>query len=324
MEKISCPICHSNSYSVVATKADYTVPFINVICEKCALVYANPVPSRAELEEYYKRGFIQVRHQIQSVDEARERARRKGSAAKYPVAGLRDGLSAGSKVLEIGCSYGFLLKALHDATGCDTQGVEPNEVSGRFATEEFGIPVVHATVEEYLALPTAETYDLIIISHVLEHVADPVAVLTALRPRLKKGGRLYVCVPDVTHLQEPLESFFQTPHVTSFSPWTLHLALQAAGLKILTLKRKLKWPKAGFEVFAAPVSDPTAAAPLGVVLRGSDVRQVKWHLKRIGLQYGILRALKRLVGIIIPKRIIEKASVKLRQWLRAAGDAGSS
>ena len=320
MEKITCPLCHSSEFKVVATRADYTQPFTNVICTECALVYANPAPTSSELEEYYKRGFIQVRHQVQSVEEARERARRKGSAAKYPVTGLVEKLTRGSSVLEIGCSYGFLLNALHAASGCSVQGVEPNEVSGRFAGEEFGISVIQATVEDYLKSQPAGKYDLIIISHVLEHVADPVFVLTALRQELKPGGELYVCVPDVTHLQEPPESFFQVPHLTSFSPWTLHLALQAAGYKIVRSQRNLRKPRSGMEVFAVSFEDSAAAEAHAAFLIGSDPEKVMRGIEAARLQYAFLRRLKKIVSPLIPKKHLEAVSQKIRYWVRALSD----
>jgi len=41
-----------------------------------------------------------------------------------------------------------------------------------------------------------ESFDVILASHVLEHVADPVAVVFRLHTLLKPGGRLLVLVPN--------------------------------------------------------------------------------------------------------------------------------
>lgn len=321
MIHVPCPLCGSDDAFAVAQVADYTEPFRNVICRRCALVYADPQPTPEELSAYYKRQFIQGRHQIASIDEARERARKKGSQAKYPIDGLRDGIGAGSRVLEIGCSYGFLLNAIKTGTAATVEGVEPSEVSGSFAETEFGFPVFHGTVEEYLATPVKTTYDLIIISHVLEHLADPVAMLQAIRRRLTPGGRLYVCVPDVTHLQEPTETFFQVPHLTSFSPWTLFLVLWAAGFKPLSLARRLKAPKSGMEFFAAAKDDPRPALSMASVREGRDPAEVVGHLKATARKYGAMRGLKRVASAIVPRERLERLSVAVRRKLRAAQDA---
>lgn len=324
MIHIFCPLCGSDDAFPVAEVADYTEPFTNVICRRCALVYADPQPTAEELSVYYKRQFIQGRHQIATVEEARERAKRKGSQAKYSIEGLRDGLTSASRVLEIGCSYGFLLHALEEGTGAEVEGVEPNDISGRFAEAEFGFPVFHGTVEEYLASPLQEGYDLIIIYHVLEHLPDPVAVLRALRQRLKPDGRLYVCVPDVTHLQEPPETFFQVPHVVSFSPWTLSLALWRAGWKPVKWARRLRPPKNGMECYAVLDTDPRFMAPAVETLIGVSPARVAASIANVRRQYAALRMVKRGFKKVLPTERLEKISLSVRRRVRAWRDKQAS
>ncbi len=317
----ACPLCGSDSYRVVATKADYTADLQNVLCEVCGLVYANPRYSDKELKAYYEGEFIQGRHQITTVDEARERAKRKGSEKKYSAEGLKDGLTKDSRVLEIGCSYGFLLKVVRDATGCQVRGVEPSQVSGYFAEQEFGIPVFHGSVEEYLASPNDGPYDLIIIYHVLEHLVDPVGDLKKLRERLSDTGRLYICVPDVTHLQEPPETFFQIPHLTSFSAWSLSQVLVKAGFKPESIQRKLAAPKHGMEIYSVK-GERKIEDLAGEFLIGKNLSDVANHLYWKGRMYGTLRGAKTLIEKILPKTWIEKASLKLRRLIRGASDKG--
>lgn len=320
MQNVRCPLCGSDDAFPVATVADYTEPFTNVICRRCALVYANPQPTSEELETYYRKQFIQGRHEITSVEDARERARKKGSQQKYSTDGLRDRLSAASRVLEIGCSYGFLLNAIKRDTGANVFGVEPSDISGKFATEEFGIPVFHGTVEQYLETPVTDRFDLIIIYHVLEHVADPVAVLSALHDRLAPGGRLYVCVPDVTHLQEPPETFFQVPHLTSFSPWTLSLTLWGAGWKPVKWTRRLRPPKNGMECDAVPIADDRQAATPKETTIGSDPVALARQIAFVRWQYRIPRMIKRIISVVVPKKTLDRFSIRVRRWVRAIRD----
>lgn len=315
-----CPMCHADRAKMVASIADYTVPLTNVICLECGLVYVYPQPTAEELQKYYAGEFIQNRHQIQSMEEARERARKKGSAKKYSVEGLRDGLSASSRVLEIGCSYGFLLHALREATGCQVEGVEPSAVSGAFAREEFGFPVFTGTVEEYLATRKASTFDLIIIYHVLEHLADPIVMLRELRDRLTTNGRLYACVPDVMHLQEPPESFFQVPHLVSFSPWTLYQTFTKAGMKMIIFQRGLRSPKNGMEVYAVVEKDPRAALSTSHFRLGSDPYEVVKSIARIRIFYRVLRFCKKYFGRVMPTRLLEQASIRLNRIIRLLHD----
>lgn len=319
MTQQPCPLCGSRDARVVATVADYSVALTNVCCNRCGLVFASPFPAAEQLEAYYRSEFTQGRHRIQTVAEARERAARKGSAAKYSAEGLVDGLGVDSRVLEIGCSYGFLLEAVRKAAQCRVEGVEPSEVSARFAHEEFGIPVFQGTVERYLGTPVVERFNLIIVSHVLEHLADPVAVLRALERRLAPGGRLYICVPDVTHLQEPPESFFQVPHLVSFSPWTLHLAFAAAGFKMIRFQRKLRAPKSGMEAYAVRLADPVDAYPHALLRIGCDPRAVAVDVRRAQHLYGALRAAKSAARGI-PFFDAERLGPRMRRLVRIVRD----
>ena len=320
MQPVACPLCHSRSYRAVSQVADYTEAHQNVICRGCALVYANPAPTSEELTAYYEKQFIQGRHQIATVEEARERAIRKGSAKKYPIDVFLPFVNASSRVLEIGCSYGFLLKALRDATGCSVQGVEPSKVSGMFAEQEFQIPVLHETVEQYLARPVDQQYDFIILYQVLEHLKDPVHVLRQLKQRLRPDGRLYVCVPDVMHLQEPPESFFQVPHMVSFSPWSFYHTLLFAGLKPVLFNRKLRYPKMGMEAVSVLMESSQDALPAMIFFCGMSVSRVYWSVTIVGGCYQALRMAKKVVSYLIPKRIVERLSIRLRMWVRGLRD----
>ncbi|MFA6429376.1 MAG: class I SAM-dependent methyltransferase [Patescibacteria group bacterium] len=320
MNSHACPLCASEDATTVATVADYAVPCKNVICQRCGFVFQDPTPTEEELAAYYQHTFIQGRHQVLSLDQARERAQQKGSEKKYPVDGLRDGLSASSRVLEIGCGYGFLLRALREVTGCSVEGVEPSAMSGAFAEAEYHIPVFHGTAESYLATPAEKKYDLIILHHVLEHMRHPVEILRAVRDRLMTGGRLFIAVPDVTHLQEPPESFFQVPHFTSFSPWTLHLALSAAGWKILRLQRKLRPPKNGMEVMAVAQEDARPPLAHTQLLKGNDPASVQAYLARVRRMYHVMRYAKRLVLRVLPASRVESFSLGLRRAVRRVRD----
>jgi 2-polyprenyl-3-methyl-5-hydroxy-6-metoxy-1,4-benzoquinol methylase len=53
---------------------------------------------------------------------------------------------------------------------------------------------------ESMDLPySADTFDCVLCSEVLEHLANPEATLRKLVPLLKPGGRVYASVPNVAH-----------------------------------------------------------------------------------------------------------------------------
>jgi SAM-dependent methyltransferase len=73
-----------------------------------------------------------------------------------------------------------------------------------------------------------QTYNLIVLSHILEHVNDPVGMLESLEPHLAPGGCILVDVPHLDHLYKP-DVF---PHISFFSLNSLKIALKRAGFSV--------------------------------------------------------------------------------------------
>ena len=90
---------------------------------------------------------------------------------------------AGGRVLDIGCGEGELLSLLSNWFECE--GVEPSETAAAESTRR-GVKVTVGFFED-VDLPE-ESYDLVTMYAVLEHVYDPVQVLSKVNRVLKPGG----------------------------------------------------------------------------------------------------------------------------------------
>jgi len=71
---------------------------------------------------------------------------------------------------------------------------ELDPVARQLASERLGRPVVEAALPDLSMFP-ADSYDLIALLDVLEHVPDDLASLRAIHRRLKPGGTLLLTVP---------------------------------------------------------------------------------------------------------------------------------
>ena len=100
----------------------------------------------------------------------------------------------GGRVLDVGCGSGAFLELLR-SLGWIVAGVEPDPPA-REAAASRGIQVA-ATLEEIADRPG---FDFVTMSHVLEHVPDPIAFLTSASELLKEGGRLLVVTPNAASL----------------------------------------------------------------------------------------------------------------------------
>jgi methionine biosynthesis protein MetW len=103
----------------------------------------------------------------------------------------------GSRVLEIGCGTGSLIKYLAMNFDCIVEGVEPNKERADVAKQK-GLSVTQAYITPDIEL--CETrFDYIIIADVLEHLSDPSLLLLQTRKFLSKEGFYIISVPNMIH-----------------------------------------------------------------------------------------------------------------------------
>ena len=98
----------------------------------------------------------------------------------------------GARILEVGCGTGHNLAMLGQFG--HVEATELDATARGIAAKRLGRTVLSAALPD-LSMFAADTFDLIALLDVLEHVADDEASLTAIRARLKPGGRLVVTVP---------------------------------------------------------------------------------------------------------------------------------
>jgi 2-polyprenyl-3-methyl-5-hydroxy-6-metoxy-1,4-benzoquinol methylase len=102
----------------------------------------------------------------------------------------------GKRLLDIGCGNGYLSDLLH-RRGFEVVGMEhPLGHDGPF-------PAGVRLIERDLDLPfepLGETFDVIVLGDVLEHLRRPAELLTALAPMLRPSGRIVASLPNSGNL----------------------------------------------------------------------------------------------------------------------------
>jgi 2-polyprenyl-3-methyl-5-hydroxy-6-metoxy-1,4-benzoquinol methylase len=100
-------------------------------------------------------------------------------------------------VLDVGCGSGGVGPRLRDAGARRLVGIELDAAAAQRAREVYD-RVEQGSAEEVVAA-LGERFDTILCLDVLEHLADPTAVLAGLHDVIRAGGRLAVSVPNVRH-----------------------------------------------------------------------------------------------------------------------------
>lgn len=146
------------------------------------------------------------------------------------------GQSAG-RMYEIGCATGLHLHQFR-AAGWTVSGCEPSPRAAEQAGEIYGI---HVDVgDEATCLPRHAGLDLILMSHVLEHLFDPLASVTRAHAALADGGLIVLEVPCAAEPDLLPPGWFSFEHLHYFSPETLSALLGAAGFEVLEMRIALR------------------------------------------------------------------------------------
>ncbi len=196
----TCSFCHSKEFKILGKRLNGAQGFYPerkigitttiVKCKHCDLIYSNPMPIPVNIndhygvppesywnydtfhvEENYMQGLITQMNSIQPI-------------------------KLGSKVLDIGAGVGKSMVAFERA-GYDVYGIEPSE-------SFYDRAINHMKVsKEKLQMSMVEncefeenSFDVILLTAVLEHVYEPAIVIEKIMQWLKPGGLVFIEVPS--------------------------------------------------------------------------------------------------------------------------------
>jgi 2-polyprenyl-3-methyl-5-hydroxy-6-metoxy-1,4-benzoquinol methylase len=243
-EVTACPTCASfdiravDVISIPRRSTGRAVAFVSG-CRDCGLLFTNPLPSPEELERFYAPGGTWASaHTVQAASlelEHEKRARKqKPLKKKSPHTSrglLLDALAphvpvytppSGAKVLDVGCGDGQFLDRFQDH-GWKTYGIEPS------TTVAF---LRHVALE---APPQDQSFDLVLVRHVLEHLADPLSLLRQITGAVRPRGALFISVPRLDTLAEHRDLRYclnSRTHIVGFSLTCLEGLLARAGFEL--------------------------------------------------------------------------------------------
>lgn len=166
-----------------------------------------------------------------------------------------------SRIMDIGCATGGLLKEMSDLGYRALFGIDPSEDCVRVSNE---IPGVMAKIGSLNQLPDGiDRFNLLVFSHVLEHVQDLETVMLALDRLLDENGLIYIEVPDATRYPDCIIAPFQdfnTEHINHFSIQSLNnlfrkgWVMKRYGQKLIDMEAGKVFP-AAYVVFQKAESD---------------------------------------------------------------------
>lgn len=222
VERVNCPVCEVDDSIWVFTKGGFDF----VKCRHCGLLHVNPQLTASTQDSIYKQSKT-AEHWIKVQKKNKEQcwnADRKYLPALQELARLCPGRG---KLLDVGCSIGQFLTLARDA-GWETQGIELNAHAAEIARQDYGLSVIEAKIED--ANIPDETFDVVTLWGVFEHLTDPNGMLRSVRRILKKDGLLLLFVPNGHSLiirlsREHNSTVSGRAHLWYFTPATMEKML---------------------------------------------------------------------------------------------------
>jgi SAM-dependent methyltransferase len=221
----SCPLCAADAVQQgVVTRhvyGDKSAARAFFHCGNCDVRYLHPGLTPHEEQRFYASEFAAFMAgragESAGWDKAEQHIRANEPTRQRRMAYLAPYLRQPARLLEIGCSSGFMLFPLI-ADGHRCLGVEPSGAFGDYLRAR-GLPV-HASLEQLRAAEAAP-FDVVMHFFVLEHVTQPRVFLEQQLALLEPGGTLVFEVPNAA---DPLYSVYDIPAFERFywsiaHPW---------------------------------------------------------------------------------------------------------
>jgi len=235
-ETLYCPICDSKDSEVLSEKDRYGLAYNVVVCRKCGLVYTNPRMSQNSYNEFYDSEYRKLYVGTESPTKAFfDGQYNKAKLIFRFIKNTNSGLEFKDlKVLEIGCGAGGILFYFKEK-GCIVKGVDLGSEYLYYGKEKYDLDLIQGSLSK---VPEDFIPDIIIYSHVMEHILNLNSELAQLKKICSERTLLYIEVPGIKNIHNAYKMdlllFFQNAHTFHFSLTSLTNLLGKNNFKLIS------------------------------------------------------------------------------------------
>ncbi len=291
-EPNSC-ICGTANDIVIACRDRYGLDTRTVLCYTCGLMRVDPYMSEKSLRMFYKNYYRRIYSSSHVCNRDHfDAARDRGSAIIQFIE--KAGIELQGMVMEIGCGSGGLLDAFQQR-GCKVAGCDYGKSFSEYGRQR-NLPIEDG---DWSTLTRHAPADMIILSHVLEHLRHPITELHGISSLLKQDGYIYVQVPGLFWLEHSYNTdiarYLQNAHAYHYCLESLDYVMSLTGFKrvagdevVNAIYRR--------EAVQALCPDALARKTLGYLTRIERIRRYRTMRSYISPVVTFIRKNSRLIG----------------------------
>jgi SAM-dependent methyltransferase len=232
-----CPICTGGETIVLhhqqlqqPSGSPLPTEYDIVACTGCGMVYADTPAPQAAYDRYYAEYSKYEDPAVATGDgeNSLDRTRLEQLAARIAAS-----TAATARILDLGCAGGGLLKALRRRGFGSLHGADAAPACVE-RVRQLGFGATLTSLSELGLVDIGGPYDVIVLSHVLEHVLELRSLMASVVKLLAPGGRIYAETPDAARYADfPFVPyyFFDSEHINHFDCLRLGALGSTAGLE---------------------------------------------------------------------------------------------
>lgn len=248
-----CKNNHPENDIIVSEKDRYGIPCASVLCSKCGLIRSDKIFDEHSNNLFYEKFYRDLYVGQHNPDDKFFYDQVVRGEKFLSLINKNNILNNISSVVEIGCGSGGIIYPFYKENK-KCKGFDYNDDYLNLG-RKFGLNLVLGDWNNYLE---DDSTDLIIISHVMEHFANPIKEINDIIKKIKPGKYLLVEVPGIFYINKiylDLIFYLQNAHVYNFYKKYLNVFFEKLGLEVLygderctfLLKKPENWVKNDIE-----------------------------------------------------------------------------
>ena len=229
-------MCGAHDDIVITEKDRYGIPVRYVLCRNCGLVRQEKRLDDPSTALFYRDDYRSIYVGKETATEDFFTGQKLHGEKFCAIVEEYAGLSNIHKVFEAGCGAGGIIYAFKEH-GADVSGCDFGENYLRYGrSKDLNL----YDGEPDLTKTPANSQDLVILSHVLEHLNHPIEYVNNLVEMIAPEGYLLIQVPGLLAIHEQYGSpirYFQNAHVNNFMGITWSVSSPCLGLRLFTVMK---------------------------------------------------------------------------------------